>query len=123
MANELVTGVVILRLNGKSIRSQEGATLEMGGYERKPRQADGITIGFSRKPVEATVKADLVHTSISDLDAINNLDDGTLVFECDSGVVFTLANVFCMKPPSLKGGDSSAVAVEFASPGRAIRTS
>jgi hypothetical protein len=123
MSNELVTGVCILRLNGKSIRSMEGASLDMGGFERKARQADGITIGFSRKPVESMVKAELVHTSLTDLDAINDLNDGTLVFECDSGVVFTLANVFSVKPPSLKGGDSSAVSVEFASPSKAVRTS
>lgn len=123
MANELVTGVCIIRLNGKSIRSMDGASLNLGGFERKARQADGKTIGFSKKPVEPMIKASLVHTSLTDLDAINNLDDGTLIFETDSGVVYTIANAFCVKPPELKGGDSSAVDVEFSGAQPAVRSS
>ena len=112
MANELVTGIVILRIDGRSIRSKEGAKLDMGGFEREPEYADGQLIGFSRKPVAAMVSATLVHTGVSDLPALNELEDGTLTFECDSGPIFTVNGVFATKPPSITGGKGE-VEVEY----------
>jgi hypothetical protein len=53
MANELVTGVVIIKVNGRSIRSTDGATLKLGGKTRTGRTADGLIVGFSAMPVAA----------------------------------------------------------------------
>lgn len=113
MANELVTGVVVLKINGRSIRSQDGATLKLGGLNRTARMADGQIVGFSAMPVPSEITAELLHTSVSDLEAINNLADGTLTYETDSGVVYTISNAFCTTPPEVKGGESSSVSVTF----------
>jgi membrane-associated protease RseP (regulator of RpoE activity) len=112
MANELVTGTVIVNIDGQSIRSMADASIMLGGFERKSRVADGRTIGFSETPIASKISCKLIHTSLSDLDKINNLRDGTITFVTDTGVVYTVANAFCTKPPELKGGDSE-VTVEF----------
>lgn len=113
MANEYVTGVVVLKINGRSIRSQDGASLKLGGKTRTARMADGQIVGFSAMPVPSEVTAELLHTSIADVDAINALEDGTLSFECDSGPVYTVSNAFCTTPPEIKGGENSSVSVSF----------
>ncbi len=113
MATEKVTGVVILRIDGESIRSKEGASLEIGGFERTPIIADGQVIGYSEKPVPSLVVATLAHTSTTDLIAIRNMVDVTGVFETDTGTRYTIAGMFNTKPPKLTGGEGD-VNVEFA---------
>ena len=112
MANATVTGTCIVRIDGASIRSKAGAKLMMGGVERTPVFADGEMIGFSTKPVEATVSATLAHTSTSDIAALRDIDDSSLIFETDTGVKFSIRNAFLVKPPELTGGEGD-VAVEF----------
>jgi hypothetical protein len=112
MANSTVTGTVIIRLDGTSIRSKAGAKLNMGGEERVPVYADGVLIGFSAKPMAAVVTATLAHTSTSDLAALRDTTDSSLLFETDTGVRFSIRGAFLTKPPELTGGEGD-VAVEF----------
>ena len=108
-----VTGVCILRMDGLSLRSKEGAKLSYGGKERTPQYADGVLVGPSAKPVAATVTASLVHCSDSDLQAIADAENVTILFETDTGKKYTVRAAFSTKPPELTGGEGE-VAVEFA---------
>ena len=110
---EQVTGVAIVRVDGASLRSKEGAKLVFGGFERTPVYADGVLIGFSAKPTAAMVTATLAHTSSSDLAAIRDTVDATILFETDTGTTYTIRGAFCTKPPELTGGEGD-VAVEYA---------
>lgn len=111
--SERVTGTCIVRINGRSIRSKDGAKLDMGGEDRTPQYADGRLIGFSSKPRAAMVTATLAHTSSSDLAAIRDTVDATIVFESDTGVRYTVRGGFATRPPELTGGEGD-VSVEFA---------
>lgn len=114
MANQKVTGTIIIRVDGRSIRTKPGsAKMMMGGKEREPQMADDEIVGYSEKVVPATVSATLVHTSISNLTAIRDATDVTILFEADSGLSYTLNNMFCTKPPELADGGAGAD-VEFA---------
>lgn len=113
MANEKVTGTVIVRVDGKSIKSKEGASIELGGFERTPVFADGILIGYSEKPTACIIVATLAHTSSSDLIGIREMVDVSGVFETDSGTRYSVRGMFNTKPPKLTGGEGD-VAVEFA---------
>jgi hypothetical protein len=112
MANATVSGTCIVRIDGASIRSKAGAKIMLGGEERTEVYADGQFIGFASKPVVATITATLAHTSTSDLSALRDITDSSLIFETDSGVVFSVRNAFLTKPPELTGGEGD-VAVEF----------
>ncbi len=113
MAAEQVSGSVIIRVNGQSIRSKDGAKLTLGGKERTPQYADGQLIGYSEKPIAAMVTATLAHTSATDLIAIRDMVDVSGIFETDTGVRYSIRGMFCTKPPELTGGEGD-VAVEFA---------
>ena len=107
-----VTGTVVVRMNGKSLRSDAKATMSLGGYERKDRYADHGLAGYSQTPIAASIKANLLHTADSDLQEIMDATDVTLDFETDTGRVFTIPNAFCTEPPQLTGSEGE-VAVAF----------
>lgn len=103
--NARVTGTVIIRVRGRSIRSKKGATLKFGGVKRNIQYADGQIGGFATEPDAAEVTATLMHTNDTKVDDLNNIEDETLIFECDSGPVYTVRNAFLSSPPELTGGE------------------
>lgn len=113
MANSKFTGVCIIRIDGVSQRSQPGATLDFGGMARRTVIADGQLLGYKETPVESKINATFEHNSTTNVDTINNLTDGTLTFECDSGVSYIVRNAFSSEPPKLTGGESSGLACVF----------
>jgi hypothetical protein len=110
-----VTGTVLIRMNGRSLRSKPGATLSMGGFERTDQYADHELLGYSQKPIASSITATLAHTIQTDLQAIMDAVSVTLVFETDTGKKYTIRNAFCTKPPELSG-DEGGVAIEFKGP-------
>lgn len=109
MANVQVTGTVIVRVDGKSVRSKPGAKLMFGGVERSEEVADGQIIGYFSKPVASEVSWTMAHTNDTNIDQINQMIDSTIAFECDSGPVYTVRSAFLTKPCELTG-DGSGVA-------------
>lgn len=101
-----VTGVVIVRRDGQSLRSKEGkATIMFGGFERVPVYADGVLAGYAQKPIASKVTLTIVHDNTVDLIAISRDTNVSLEFECDSGPKYLVANAFLVKPPELQGGE------------------
>jgi hypothetical protein len=100
-----VTGRVFVALNGQRIRSKEGATLNTGGVKREAAVSDAGVDGFSEGIAVPRVECKINHTAQTDLKAIQDFKDGTLVFETDTGKVFTLTGAWCADPPKLTKGD------------------
>lgn len=107
-----VTGTVIVKMNSKSLRSKEGAEMDLGGFSREAVYGDNELIGFARKPKAASVKATLAHTSATDLQALADAENVTIIFQTDTGKTYTIRNAFAVEPPTLKGG-SGDVEIEF----------
>lgn len=107
-----VTGICIIRMNGKSLRSKEKATLSIGGVERTAQYADNGFAGFSTKPVCAKVTATLIHDASTNLQEIHDAENVSIEFASDTGISYMVPNAFSVKPPELTGGDGD-VAVEF----------
>jgi len=107
-----VTGTCVIRMNGRSLRSETGATMHLGGKERTARYADHDLLGYSQKPIAAVVSGNLAHTAQTDLQAIADATDVTIIFETDTGVRYTMRNAFSTKPPELTGGEGQ-VSFEF----------
>ncbi len=107
-----VTGTVVVRKNGRSLRSKANATLVLGGVERTEQYADHGLAGYSQKPLASVITATLIHTAQTDLQDIMDTVDATIIFETDTGKRYTMRNGFCTKPPELTGGEGE-VSVEF----------
>ena len=104
-----VTGRVFLSLNGQRIRSKEGASLEMGGVERDAAISDAGVDGYMEKIIAPKVDCKISHTDQTRLKDLQGFL-GTLTFETDTGVVFTLTEAWNVKPPKLEKGE---VTLEF----------
>lgn len=88
------TGVVLVKLDGQTVRTKEGAKLDAGGYERESQDFDGLAgSGYSEKPKASTLTFDVAHASDTDL-AILNSPNVTCIFECDSGVSYVIREAF-----------------------------
>ena len=105
-----VAGKVFLTINGKRLRSKEGASLETGGVEREPAISDSGVDGFTEKITAPKVEAKVNLTDDVSLAELQAFKNGTLVFETDTGRVFTLTNAWNAKPPKLEKGE---VSLEF----------
>lgn len=104
-----IAGKVFISLNGQRLRSKEGSSLETGGVEREAVVSDSGVDGFIEKIVAPKVDCKISLTSdikLKDLQAFT----GTLVFETDTGRVFTLTDAWNAKPPKLEKGE---VTLEF----------
>ncbi len=104
-----VTGRVFISLNGERLRSKEGASLESGGIENEAAVSDSGVDGHTGKITAPKVECKINHTAktrLSDIQAFT----GTLTFETDTGVVYTLIEAWNAKPPKLEKGE---VSLEF----------
>lgn len=108
-----LTGICKIKIDGALVRTKEGATIQMGGYTRTPQYGDGVLIGYTEAPMAAVVTATLQHASDTDIDAINNGVDVSIIFDCDSGPQFLVRSAFRSSDPvELTGGDGE-LTVEF----------
>lgn len=108
------TGIAYIHMNGKELPTKEGAQLTPGGVSRDPVIGSRV-YGWQQTPKEARVSCTIPQGPGVSLFTIKNMVDGTVVFECDTGEKFMLANAWCDGNCTLTAkGDISAefIAVE-----------
>ena len=104
-----VTGRVFIALNGGRIRSKEGSSLDIGGAKRDAAVSDAGVDGFSESIGVPRVECKISHTADTSLKALQDFKDGTLVFETDTGKVYTLTGAWCAQPPRMSKGEIDLV--------------
>lgn len=102
-----LTGRVFISINGQKYRSKEGASLDVGGLVREAATSDSGVDGFVEKYTQAAVDFAINHKPEISLTAIHSITDGTLLFQTDTGSVFTLREAWSATPPKLVKGEVS----------------
>lgn len=102
-----VTGRVFIALNGKRIRSKEGASLDTGGVKRDAAISDAGVDGYSEAVTAPEVDCKINHTDATSLTELHAFKDGTLTFETDTGKIYTLSGAWSATPPKLEKGEVS----------------
>ncbi|WP_432721291.1 phage tail tube protein [Jeongeupia wiesaeckerbachi] len=110
--NTQFAGRVFVSLNGSRLRSKSGAKLNVGGVERTAVETDQGTLGYTEKTKTATVECTVIMARDTDLVALGNTVDATLVFETDIGVAYVLKDAFVTEPPEFTGGEGE-VSLKF----------
>lgn len=100
-----VTGRVTVSINGKRIRSKEGASLDTGGAKREAAMSDAGVDGYTETLTAPTVDCKINHTADTSLTELHAFKDGTLTFETDTGRIYTLINAWSSTPPKLEKGE------------------
>lgn len=99
------TGRVKVKMNGDVLRSKPGASIQIGGVKRTPVPNDQGTVDYKEETVPAQVKCTLVHVGKTDLPALLKFDDGTVQYETDTGLTYTVPNAFVEELGELKDGE------------------
>lgn len=103
------TGRVFIALNGQRIRSKEGASLDIGGTNREAVVSDAGVDGFMEAVAVPRVECKVHHNADMQLKTFQDFKDGTLVFETDTGKVYTLRGAWCAQPPRMAKGEVDLV--------------
>lgn len=104
MSNQ-VTGRVFVAVNGKRLRSKEGAKLKFGGVEREAVMGDTGVLGYSEKTSAPEVECTIAHMADTSLKELTDFADGSVQFETDTGKVFQLSGAWCAGGLELDKGE------------------
>lgn len=99
-----VTGTAVIRVDGRELRSLQGATLNIGGFKLDPKKGGGKVHGFSEEVMEATMDCKIAHTKDLSVKGLGAIRNATVLFDTDTGVQFVLRNCNTIEPPSLDSG-------------------
>lgn len=99
------TGRVTVKIDGDTLRSKAGASMQKGGIKRPAESTDqGETI-YKENVVPGVIKCTMVHMSDTDLDAISKFKGGTVQYITDTNVTYTMANAVCSDVGDLSNGE------------------
>lgn len=102
-----ITGKATIHVDGTIIPTENGATLNPGGANRKPERHGGVTY-YVEEEVPPTVECTVQHTSEVDIVALSGIVGATVLFAADTGQKFTLRGAFATEPVSLNAGTGKA---------------
>ena len=99
-----VTGICYIRVNGKLLRSKEGAKLtNIGGKTREAVTGHSV-YGYTETVVAPSVEATLADTKDLKLKEIADTTDATITFETDTGKQYVLSHAWCENAVDLTAG-------------------
>lgn len=101
------TGRVTITIDGQRYRSKEGASLDTGGKVRDEAVSDAGVDGYTEKYAAPVVEFAINHKAGLSLAAIHATTGATLIYETDTGSIFTLRQAWSATPPKMAKGEVS----------------
>lgn len=105
--NQLI-GQVKIKVDGETLGSKPGATLEIGGANRTAQPGDHDASAFSVETMPSKVTATLLMKRGVSLTAIRDMDNVTITFEADNGKTWIIRNAYSADAPVLTAGGEGA---------------
>ena len=100
-----MTGICHLNINGSRMRSEKGATLEVGGPISESAMS---TLGFegtvTKEIKPGKISASIIHSNNDDLAAIQRWRGVTATFVTDSGQTYLIENAGTVGDVKMKDG-------------------
>jgi hypothetical protein len=100
-----VTGRARIYLKGNLLTSKPGAKLTFGGVKRDTVLADTGVAGFTESTVAPEIECTVPHDANTSLQDYADFKDGSVMFETDTGKVFTVSGAWLAEPPTLTNGE------------------
>lgn len=101
-----VTGRATIRVDGRDIPTERGATFNPGGVNRTPRLA-GKRVFYNEEPVAPTLQCSVLHTEDTDLIELNNITNATVLVELDNGQDYMMIGAFVTETPELNAAEGT----------------
>lgn len=109
------TGVILIKVGGKTLQAQPGVKVNMGGMERTEVISNGGVAGFFETPKSSMVQATLPHDADTDMEEIQGWKDVTLIIEPDAGASYQIDHAWQSNVIELSD-QGGGFAVEFKGP-------
>lgn len=106
-----VTGIVKITVDGVLLRSNEGASIDIGGYELEAKTGHKY-YGESEKLKPSEIEFTLSHMADDDIVELGATRDVGVEFECDTGQTFLVTDASVVETLKLTAG-SGEVAVKM----------
>ncbi len=98
------TGSAIIRVDGAEIPSDGKGSLTPGGMAREVATDGTKTLGYTENYEPPVLKCKVRHGAAMSITALQDLTDATVMFETDTGKVFTLRGAFTTNALELSEG-------------------
>lgn len=99
-----ITGLVSIKVNGATLRSKPGASLKPGGKIKKAEMDSNGFAGHSVDEIKpGEIKCTLLHAGDTDVVALQQISDATVVFETDSGQTYLVRQAGTEGEVEMKG--------------------
>lgn len=89
-------GRATITVNGTRLRSKPGATLLLGGVARAAEPLDTGEVAYAESTVAPELSCNIPLTADTDVEALRNLIDATVVFESDTGKSWSIRDAFAV---------------------------
>ena len=107
MSKKKITGRAIITVDGKRLKTDNGATLNPGGANRKSVAGGGEVHGYQEEDVAPSMECSVFHNSELSLRELSDITSATVLFETDTGAQYILREAWTTEPASLTGQDGT----------------
>ena len=115
MSNQLL-GVAVIKVDGQVLRSESGASCDVGGYTREDQPGARVQdSGFSEKAAMAMVDCVVMFDADTRTTPMKAWRDVTIVFECDTGQSYVLAHAWLKNTPKFTASGGK-LPLQFSAP-------
>ena len=103
------TGRVTIKLDNSTLRSKNGATIQVGGIQRDFDVTDQSEAYYREKVIVASIRATIVHMGDTDLLSLRKWKNGTAFFRTDTGRTYTIAHAALASIGDMSNGEVEVV--------------
>lgn len=102
--------------DGQQLLVDDSSKLNLGGNKRNVVKGNEV-YGFAEEAMEASVEVNVFIGANTDLDALNAINDATIMFQADSGQSYVLAHAWLESPVEASAATSGGkTALKFVAP-------
>lgn len=106
-------GRATITYDGKTLATMPGASIDLGGWERKEIVLADGTVGYSDVPKAAEVECEVPISEDTPLEEIRNIVGATVTFRTDVGKTYMVRNAFHKPTPKFSAKDGGGNKVVF----------
>lgn len=103
-----IIGRATITVNGKKLKTENGATLNLGGSNRTAKMGGGVVHGYMEEDVPPSLECNVIKTRDVSVRELSDIVDATVLFDGDDGSQYILRDAFTAEPVTVNSGDGTA---------------
>lgn len=101
-----------IRFDGKELETMPGASINLGGPEKKP-VVKQYGVGFSESNAPGSVTATVPISEATPIEEIRQISDATITYTTDVGKKWLIRNAFAEGVIEIKAGDGGEAQIKL----------